>query len=431
MTESKAQGLSVGFGKRDITPLLGTPLAGRPMLPPRRARTIRDPLYARALHIKCGSTQITLLSVDLLLVTQSLVEAVAGAAGVAREDLAIFATHTHSGPGGYWKGSLVEWFMGPFRPATYSLLVQRLAEAVKLAVHKLVPAELSVASMELAHMSSNRREAKGLVDPVLTLCRFDLLSGQPISVVSFGAHPITGLEREPRTVTADYPGEACRRIEAGGSRAMFLQGAAAATNPGWIHGPLEKHLQHMGDMFEEAIGKLEQRLQPLPVSEIAHTRLPLEVEQQEPLIVPDGMRGGKILELAARPLQAALGLMSRQGRAANRHVALTVIRIGPLVVIGAPCELGPRVSLDIRDLFARTSTPTVMVASMCDGYVGYVHMVQDYEARRGTRVLALYENAMSMAGRDAGNTIVEVLKAHGEGIGESISPCIHGRDLQK
>ena len=58
-------------------------------------------------------------------------------------------------------------------------------------------------------------------------------------------------------------------------------------------------------------------------------------------------------------------------------------------------------------------------------------MVQDYEARRGTRVLALYENAMSMAGRDAGNTIVEVLKAHGEGIGESISPCIHGRDLQK
>jgi hypothetical protein len=53
-----ADDLRVGFAQRDITPALGTVLAGRPTLLPRLARSIRDPLFARALHIGTGPAKL-------------------------------------------------------------------------------------------------------------------------------------------------------------------------------------------------------------------------------------------------------------------------------------------------------------------------------------------------------------------------------------
>jgi neutral ceramidase len=212
--------LKIGYSKRDITPPPGSPLAGRPMLVPRNARVVHDHLHARAAHIASDSGYVTLLAVDLLLVTNGLHSEIAQEAGVPPEKLLVFATHTHSGFGGFWRGRSVESFMGRYSEETRTWLVKCLAGTVQAAASAQEPARLSATSRNLLGMSANRRQVGGAVDPTLTILRFDTDSAQPIFIVSYGAHPIVGLEREP--ITADYPGEVCRRLEARGMRAMLM-----------------------------------------------------------------------------------------------------------------------------------------------------------------------------------------------------------------
>jgi hypothetical protein len=84
-----------------------------------------------------------------------------------------------------------------------------------------------------------------------------------------------------------------------------------------------------------------------------------------------------------------------------------IVGMGRLVLVGIPGEVGPRLSSAIRRVFSPSDT---IVASLCNGYAGYIHRRCDYEHKHGLRTLGLYENAMSLAGRDAGESILSLIE---------------------
>jgi len=402
--------LEVGYSKREITPPLGSALAGRPMLMGRLAKTARDSLFARAAHIESQCGHVTILVADLLLVTRSLHLQIARASGCPAQNLLVLATHTHSGPGGYWKGKHIEPFMGPYSPDTQNGLAACLVETVREAALSTSPAELSVTSIEVTGMSTNRRQANGPIDPVLTLLRFDVEGDRPVCVASFGAHPIVGLERQPFTITADYPGEICGRLERLGLRPIFIQGACGGTSPAHIRLPLETHLARVGDAFESKISAGLTRMESCAAPRIIMDQIPLGIASAEARITPDGLPFLRAVEERIRPLRRYFAHMARQGMADNKDLALTVVDLGCVQIVGVPGEVGPELSLSIRKVFSNKQFKHVIVASLCNGYAGYIHKRSDYRYRRGTHALGLYENAMSLAGRDAGDSILSVLE---------------------
>jgi signal transduction histidine kinase len=63
----------------------------------------------------------------------------------------------------------------------------------------------------------------------------------------------------------------------------------------------------------------------------------------------------------------------------------------------------------------QVSPRTCVVSSLCNGYTGYVDLSDEYERvpPRGFRTLAFYENAMSAAGWDMGDRVVEAVRSEG------------------
>lgn len=399
--------LRVGYAKREITPPLGSPLAGRPMLLGRRARAIDGCLFARAVHIEGESGQVTIVSADLLLVTKALHSRMAEASGCPPENLLVLATHTHSGPGGYWQGRHIESFMGPYDRRAGDRLTASLAETIREATQSVRAAALFATSVDVRGISTNRRHADGPIDSILTLLRFDVEGDLPICVASFGAHPIVGLERRPFAVTADFPGEVCERLERLGLRAVFCQGACGGISPAHIHLPLEKHLARLGSAFENAISAALPSMQSCNVRRVLVEQVPIQLSSAETQITPDGLAFLGALEQRIRPLRHHFAEMAAQGAVENQNLSLKIVGMGRLVLVGIPGEVGPQLSTVIRRVFSPNYT---IVASLCNGYAGYIHRRSDYEYKRGLRTLGLYENAMSLAGRDAGDSILSLLE---------------------
>ena len=92
--------LKAGTAKVDITPPLGTILSGAFF--ERRAIDVLDPLYARALFLDDGRTQVAIVSCDLISLKNRTVAHVrtliSDKLGIPGKNLLIHCTHTHFGP---------------------------------------------------------------------------------------------------------------------------------------------------------------------------------------------------------------------------------------------------------------------------------------------------------------------------------------------
>ena len=167
-----------------------------------------------------------LCALELCFVEEDIVaaarERVAARGLVPAGALLVTATHTHSGP-------------RDADPAVFPGGLDALVEqAVAQACARLEPARLGVGWGAVHGHSINRRRLEDPVDPALLVLRIDAVDGRPLGLVhAFGCHPVV-LGPDNRLVSADWPGHACRRLEAALGQdavALFLQGASGDVNP--------------------------------------------------------------------------------------------------------------------------------------------------------------------------------------------------------
>lgn len=154
-------GLLAGAAEVDITPPPGMPKAGHSA----NAHTgtgFRTRLHAHVLHLRGGTTSITLVQCDLLAgsaIVQRLVADALADTDVRLAGLFMGATHTHAGPGQFHGNELMNRFSSNrrgFDPAWTAFLVDRIAAAARSAVATRRPARLAFGSAEVWGLTRNR-----------------------------------------------------------------------------------------------------------------------------------------------------------------------------------------------------------------------------------------------------------------------------------
>ncbi len=249
-----------GVATMEVTPPVGVPLAGYgggdrrmkiPDFDPTNYHTwlvpsegVLDPIYAKAIVLSDGDTKVAFLSLDVVATVDEVVTLVAKYArdmggSIPKENIFVFSSHTHSGPGAI--SGLTWWELigaDELVPSIQKEFAQKCASLLVQAEKSMVPARFGSASGILKEATTNRRASGSpnitpdMIDDELGILRIDALDGTPIAMVwNFAihgtAHYTSNLE-----YSADIMGAASAKIEAElNIPALFANGAEGDIRP--------------------------------------------------------------------------------------------------------------------------------------------------------------------------------------------------------
>ena len=131
--------LTAGVGKVALIEGIAPPIPMATYGPmPGMAKGVREPVFARAIVFDNGARRLALVSCDLMIMDLRIRKKVmdlARSRGFDLDDILLTATHTHTSIGGYVDHWLAEFYiMGSFRADVRSHLVERIVDAIALAV---------------------------------------------------------------------------------------------------------------------------------------------------------------------------------------------------------------------------------------------------------------------------------------------------------
>lgn len=273
--------ISVGVAEIDITPTEAIRLTGYGN---REQPTddVRQRLWARALAFGDEAPAV-LIAVDLIGVSRAVTEELAGRLGntVRREQVAISATHTHTGPS--LTGVLPYIFNVPASAQQQrvidsytSALVGKLERVARAALDDRRPARVSW-SQGRAGFAANRRLIKdgkwtgfgvtpgGAVDHDVPMLAVHGTDGVLRAVfVSYACHATT-LEGRDNFVHGDWPGVAKELIQQRhpGALALVAVGTGADSNPNPRGGGLPDVQRHAAAIADEVDRLLAAPMRPL------------------------------------------------------------------------------------------------------------------------------------------------------------------------
>jgi hypothetical protein len=237
--------LTAGTGRCDISPSPGTPQGGWGAQTHQRGTGCDMPLYATALVMSAGDTQVAIVDVDSigfdLEWTTKIINAIIHLTGIPRGHIRVSSTHTHSGPNTFRLPVITEGLEMvlsyleslPHRIAGAVWQAQQAQNAVRVAAAN---GRCEINVNRRAKMPDGRifvgRNWEGPVDHTVRIVRFDDLDERPVAtLLHYACHP-TIMGWQNRYVTPDYPGMARAVIEEQvGGTCLFLQGAAGNIGP--------------------------------------------------------------------------------------------------------------------------------------------------------------------------------------------------------
>ncbi|MBI3694989.1 MAG: neutral/alkaline non-lysosomal ceramidase N-terminal domain-containing protein, partial [Acidobacteria bacterium] len=292
-----AAAIEAGVGKADLTPPIGTPLAGYGARVGGPSTGVHDPLEARAVVLSNGVEKIALVAVDHLGFDHAMVERVRAAAeksGIARDHIFVMSSHTHAGGGAYLE--IFPELAGKFDRKIQEFYEQRAADAIVVAARALRPAKIAIGAGAVAGLSRFRSSwppGGGPIDPEVGVIRIDdAATNQPFVVLmNFAAHP-TVLGAKNFQFSADYVGYARQAVErflGGAVMALFANGAQGTVAPRPFRGADEfARAENMGLILAAEVFKVVQMIEPKDSVEIQLARTPLTLKPQMPASFPPG-----------------------------------------------------------------------------------------------------------------------------------------------
>jgi len=235
----------IGFSIVNVNPPLGIAVAGYYV--PRFAKGFLDDLEVRTLALSCENKEILLISVPVCGVNRQLVlrycEAIEKTTGVAKENIFLSATHTHTGG-----------LLNPSKAFEYDETVvtryaefvgERIADSAKLALDDLKPAKMGYITGYAPERVAYIRRYKmkdgstmtcppigdpnidhpiGILDQRVHVLRFDREDADSVVLLNYGLHADT---INGEMLSADWPSWTYRTIEKAldGTKCIFFNGA--------------------------------------------------------------------------------------------------------------------------------------------------------------------------------------------------------------
>ena len=265
----------VAVGQTDITPPIGSPMAGYGSRV-GVVESVHDPLLAKVMLMRSEKESVALITFDLRrLASERLVSEIKK---LGYDHVLLTSSHTHSGPN-------ADLYDFPNSEDPYRIKMEnQVLEMVKDAQKNWFNANVGIGRSEI-YLGHNRRvvDEDGKVtmfwrneervpthpvDPTLTIMRIEDESGNTKAIlVHYACHPVV-LGPDNLAVSSDYPGAMRQHINAQlGSdvEVFFLQGAAGDINPFQDKQPVDEKgfevMTQVGEELGEAVLKLNQRLE--------------------------------------------------------------------------------------------------------------------------------------------------------------------------
>lgn len=356
---SGAGALSAGAAALPLAAPPGTPVGGYPRFR-YASEGVRDEPMVRAMVLSEPGLSVAVASVDVLLVPAALREKVeAGVADLGLGAVIVAATHTHAGPGGYWKDALGERFgTGAYDPAWEQALAGRIAEAIRRAAADRAPARLAVAATRREDLVVNRDGGKA--GGRLTGLRVERTDGSLVGqLLVFPAHA-TVLSSRNRLLSGDWPAALARDLP---GVTVFLQGAEGDQT--WRLPPTSEPAAP--EDYARALAA-EVRGLPFPPGDGAPA---LAVAAAE-VTLPAPSFGAVPAFLDRLVSNVLWSWMPERTR-------VVVLRLGPVLLAAVPAEPGEAVGTAWHAALGEGA----VVVSLAGDYVGYVDTAERVRARQG------------------------------------------------
>ena len=293
--ETMDRGMLIGLGRVDITPESPIRLSGYGN---RRelSQGVDGKLWVKAMALGRGEETVILVTLDLIGVPEWLTERVAEELSMAASNLALCATHTHSGP--HLRNVLEPIFMEE-SPANHWSVIEdysnnltgKVVQACRLALENRQPGKLEWGQGTVG-FAVNRRvlengkwtgfgiQPDGPVDHALPVLKVSNSNGKLSAVLANYACHCTTLGGSYNKVHGDWAGEAQRLLEERhpGINAMIAIGCGADANPN-PRGEMEHVHAHGKSLADEVDRLLTTQLTPLtstPKTTLDRIDLPLD-----------------------------------------------------------------------------------------------------------------------------------------------------------
>ncbi|WP_262679750.1 neutral/alkaline non-lysosomal ceramidase N-terminal domain-containing protein [Paenibacillus sp. J5C2022] len=383
-----------GMVELDITPPLGNTIPGYFYV--RQSTGIRDPLYAKALVMESGGTQVAFVSLDCLTLTRSVVirirERIHAETGISPSNVMVSATHTHTGP--------------PVKSNTIfeanheylDWMADKAADAAIMAYRTRREAQVGFASGHEEDIAFNRRFrmndgtvktnpgignpqvhcATGPIDPEVSVMRIDDTAGNPIGVVTnYACHTdvVGGTE-----YSGDYPGElsaVIKKVLGAEVVSLFMMGASGNINHIDVQGgcsddnaSLSRHYEKMGRILAGEVVKVREKIRTSPDSvklEIRQSFFPMEY--RAPTDSEVSAARTTLRTVSPQDVEHAFAkelLEAAEMKDGAVEIEIQAVRIGDYAVIGLPAELFVEFGLEIKD---KSPFRMTFINELCNGSV--------------------------------------------------------------
>jgi neutral ceramidase len=368
--------LQIGFGRRDITPALGTFLTGYGD-DERPAEEILDPLHATAMVISQAGTTAAVIGLDWCFIceqyTEMIRQAIVQKTPFRPENIQLSCSHTHSGPHTRLRKTIGGGVSHIENGRAYVLSVlPQIVGAVQDAVAALTECTAGFAQCKsLTGVSRRGIFADGqpsfkagpddAFDPYMTVARFrNAADGKTLGIlVHYGAHS-TAMGKT-RQVSRDWCGVMKDRIESQfQAPVLFLNGSEGDVGPRTNCVTPEGHLRAGGGDGVESVREVGYRAATDAIGALLsikdfRARLPLAVKTfdltlpYQPLLPQT--EAEKLLDHAS-PQQKEYARMVLQAWQEPLQSSLsfrqTLLAIGPLAIVPLPGGVFSSISLRTR-----------------------------------------------------------------------------------
>lgn len=397
------------------------------------------PPETKALVLRRGKTKVAVVSADLYIMHEQLhrhvAELVERETGIGRDQLFLVATHNHSTPHALSTAPGVWTLADSFDPRHFVYVARKIAQAVVEADRNRRPARLRTAKRQLRDVQFNvigpghvtmpspddgalERIPVGYppehVDPDLVLLRFDRADvEEPIaSLWVFGMHP-ESLKEGHGIISGEWP----RHVEEKVERAIGLSSL-------WIPGPLgdsepDKAAVNPDHRFMRAGFEAMDRMTDIIAAAVleAHAEAGLQPGDDRPRVaqVARDIPGTADFPIPTSAYVAGIRLPFVRVLHEATTFRLHLVRLGDVLLIGAPAEITTDLALNIKSRLDREpgnvyqgylwpgapgwvhervrrnfsvdevdpaqGVPLPMIVSHANGYIGYIVSRWEYETR--------------------------------------------------
>jgi hypothetical protein len=387
--------MKIGYSQNVITPALDKPVHLAGFGNNRRATTIHDDLYVRALAIQTEQTTLVLVALDLIGFfrpdVQDVIQRVQTSERLKNSEVSleivIASTHTHHGPDtmGLWGpddktcGADTEYMFA---------LKQKIVDTILASLSTLQPASVKWTSVHVPGLAKNARNPE-IVDDELTLAQFTTADGRPLTtLLNFPCHPEVLWEHNPN-ITSDYVGYLRDEVEKQTSApCIFFAGALGGMMTPDVKDHSFPEAEYMGKkLAEEGLKALSavKSSEQLSVSRVTADRRPKTAGEEavggQPSVVSieKSIISAKLTNILYKLAFGRKLLPDVRDRKGYITTEVNLIKIGGLWLATVPGEMLPKLGLSLKAQLLEAGASVAGIVGLANDELGYILPVEDFK----------------------------------------------------